>query len=159
MTREQRNEMRRQMLQNLLAERFKLEVHHETKTLNGYALLVGKKGARLKDTELKEGTNTSQNNTTLDGKGMTMENLAGVIAGELQGPVADQTGLTGRYDIKLEWSREEAKNSNDGEGKSVDQRPSIFTALQETLGLRVESRKVPVQILVVDKVERTPADN
>ncbi|HLK66216.1 MAG TPA: TIGR03435 family protein [Bryobacteraceae bacterium] len=159
MSKEERQEMRRVMLQNLLAERFKLEVHRETKTLSGYALLVSKKGARLKDSERKEGMNSRQNNGTLEAEGMTMANLANVIAGELRGPVADMTSLTGRYDLRLEWSRDEAKPTSDGDGKSVDTRPSIFTALQETLGLRVETKKIPVEILVVDRVERIPSEN
>jgi uncharacterized protein (TIGR03435 family) len=157
-TREQRQLARRLMLQNLLQERFKLTVHHETRTLSGYALLVGKKGPRLKDSERKEGTSVSQNNGSLVGEGMSMANLANVVAGILQGHVADMTGLDGKYDMKLEWSQDEGKPGGDTE-KSADLRPSIFTALQDTLGLRLETRKIPVETLIVDHVERTPTEN
>jgi uncharacterized protein (TIGR03435 family) len=157
-TPQQRQATRRLMLQNLLQERFKLTAHHETRMLSGYALLVGKKGPKLKDCERKDGTSVSQNNGNLDGQGMSMENLANVVAGILRGPVADMTGLDGKYDIKLEWSQDEGKPGGDTE-KPADVRPSIFTALQDTLGLRLETRKIPVETLIVDHVERTPTEN
>jgi uncharacterized protein (TIGR03435 family) len=161
---EQRRLTRRLMMQNLLAERFKLEAHRETKMLPGYALVVAKKGARLKPSEKPDGTSISTNNGLMDGYGMSMASLANMLSNSLQGPVADMTGIEGRYDIKLEWSTEEGGGGGVGggasaDGKSPDTRPSIFTALQETLGLRLESRKVPVEILVVDHVERTPTEN
>ena len=158
---EQRQLNRQLMMQNLLAERFKLTAHRETKMLSGYALVVTKKGPKLTVSERKEGTSISTNNGLLDGHGMSMANLANSLANQLQGPVADMTGIEGSYDIKLEWSTDEGKvgGGDGGEGKSPDTRPSIFTALQEALGLRLETRKIPVEILVVDHVERTPTEN
>jgi uncharacterized protein (TIGR03435 family) len=157
---EQRQLARRLMMQNLLAERFKLAAHFETKMLPGYALLVAKKGAKLKPSEKKDGTSMTTNDGMLDGYGMSMKSLANMVANQLQGPVADMTGIEGAYDIKLEWSREDARSGagDGGDAKSPDTRPSIFTALQETLGLRLEGRKVPVEILVVDRIEKTPID-
>jgi uncharacterized protein (TIGR03435 family) len=159
-SREERQATRRTMMQNLLAERFKLVSHFESKMLQGYALVLAKKGARLKPSEKKDGTSISTNDGKLDGYGMSMANLANSLANQLRGPVADMTGIEGKYDIKLEWSNDDGKAGGDGaEGKSVDTRPLIFTALQETLGLRLEPRKVPVEILVVDRVEKTPTEN
>jgi uncharacterized protein (TIGR03435 family) len=159
---EQRRLARRLMMQNLLAERFKLETHRETKMLPGYALLVAKKGAKLKPAEKPDGTSMSTSDTSLNGFGMTVANLANMLGSVLQGPVADMTGIDGRFDMKLEWSADDARRAGGGDGgeaKSPDTRPSIFTALQETLGLRLESRKVPVETLVVDRIERTPTEN
>ena len=158
----ERQVARRLMMQNLLAERFKLTAHRETKMLSGYALVAGKKGPRLTPSERKDGTSISTGNSRLDGYGMSMANLANTLANQLRGPVADMTGLDGKYDIKLEWSLDDAKagGGDGGDGKSApDLRPSIFTALQETLGLKLETRKIPVEILVVDHVERTPTEN
>lgn len=157
---EQRRLARQLMMQNLLSERFKLEAHRETKMLPGFALVVAKKGARLKPSEKQDGTSISTSNGLMDGSGMSMASLANMLGNQLQGPVADMTGIEGRYDIKLEWSTDEGRVGGDGgEGKSPDTRPSIFTALQETLGLRLESRKVPVEVLVVDHVEKIPTEN
>ncbi len=158
---EQRQQARRIMMQKLLAERFKLVTHTETKTLSGYALVVAKKGPKLTPAASKAGTSISNGNDRLDGQGMSMANLATLLGNQLQGPVADMTGLAGRYDIKLEWSLDDGKaGGGDSDGKAAtDSRPSIFTALQETLGLRLETRKIPVEILVVDHVERTPTEN
>jgi uncharacterized protein (TIGR03435 family) len=161
-TRERRQLTRQLMMQNLLAERFKLEAHRETKMLPGYTLVVTKKGAKLKPSERKDGTSITTNNGIMDGTGMSMKSLANMVSITLRGPVADMTGIEGSYDIKLEWSTDEGGGGgigSTGEAKSPDTRPSIFTALQETLGLRLEARKVPVEILVVDRVERTPTEN
>jgi len=159
-SREERQFRRRQMLQNFLADRFKLETHRETRTLPGYALVVGRKAPKLAVSERKDGTSISTNNGSLNGSGMTMASLANMVAIELRSPVADMTGVEGRYDIKLEWSKDDPRGTGEsGDGKSVDTRPSIFTALQETLGLKLEGRKIPVEILVVDHVERTPTEN
>jgi uncharacterized protein (TIGR03435 family) len=161
-TPEQRQTNRRFMMQNLLADRFKLVAHRETKMLPGYALLVAKKGAKLKPSESKDGTSISTNNGVMDGTGMSMASLANMLGNSLQGPVADMTGIEGKYDIKLEWSSDEGGGGGVGGGDvkaAPDTRPSIFTALQETLGLRLETRKVPVEVLVVDRIERTPTEN
>jgi len=159
-SREQRNLTRQLMMQGLLAERFKLVAHFETKMLPGYALVVAKKGAKLKPSEKKDGTSISTNNGVMDGYGMSIKSLANMVGNVLQGPVADMTGIEGSYDIKLEWSSDDGRSGGGDDGKlASDTRPSIFTALQETLGLRLETRKIPVEILVVDRVEKTPTEN
>jgi uncharacterized protein (TIGR03435 family) len=160
-TGEQRRLARQLMMQSLLAERFKLTAHKETKSMPGYALVVAKKGPKLTVSENKDGTSISTNNGVLDGQGMSMGNLVTTLANLLQGPVADMTGIEGKYDIKLEWSTDDGKGGGgDGaDAKSPDTRPSIYTALQETLGLRLETRKIPVEVLVVDHIERVPTEN
>jgi uncharacterized protein (TIGR03435 family) len=93
-------------------------------------------------------------NTQLTAQSASMAKLADYLASTLGGPVVDMTGLTGVYDFKLEWVPDESKSTAGGPSG-----PSIFTALQEQLGLRVRARKVPLEILVVDHVEREPTEN
>jgi len=155
------------MLQSLLAERFKLALHRETKELPGYALVMGKNGPQLHEVELA-GKGWVRNGVgRLNGQEVSMARLAEGLSGRLGWPVLDQTGLKGVFDLKLEWTPDPALARNAGEGKesaavesgSDASGPSIFTALQEQLGLRLEARKVPAEILVIDHIERKVTDN
>jgi uncharacterized protein (TIGR03435 family) len=162
--REQRNQMERKMVQQLLADRFKLAVHHETKELPVYALVVAKGGPKLtasKDPD--KGTSTSSNNGRLTTKGSTMEKLAETLtanlARELGRVVIDKTGIEGRYDLALTWSPENNSAAMmNASNEASPPGPSIFTALQEQLGLKLESSKGPVQTLVIDHIEQ-PSEN
>jgi uncharacterized protein (TIGR03435 family) len=138
------------LLQRLLAQRFHLLVHQSTKMTSGYALLVGKGGAKLQSSTdgvqpraqvLPNGFQTWH----MDAKG-----IAGVLSIPAGGPVSDKTGLTGTYDVKLSYAPANDPNSN---------LPSFFTALQEQLGLKLESDKVPVDILIIDHVDKIPTEN
>lgn len=86
----------------------------------------------------------------LDAWGITIDGLAGILAGPAGAAVIDKTGLTGSYDITLKYAPESDPNSS---------LPSIFTAIQEQLGLKLEPAKVPVGYLVIDHVDRVPAEN
>ena len=147
----------RQMMQTLLAERFGLEVHREPKVLAAYALVVAKGGAKLQQGESGHGNSMNSNNDSnksrLTAKGASMERLANYLARRLDRPVVDSTELKGVYDFTLEWTPEENKAT------SADAGPSLFTAVQEQLGLRLQSRKLSVDILVVDHVEKVPTEN
>lgn len=136
------------LLQNLLRERFHLAVHRASREEKGYALVVAKGGAKL-----KPGTGTggpiSILPTGLWGSGVTMETLAGVLSRPLGSPVQDRTGLRGAYEVRLQYRTLDADDSS---------LPSIFTALQEQLGLKVVAAKVPVAILVVDHVDAEPTE-
>ena len=158
LSREKRQELRRQMLQNLLTERFHLTTHWESKMLSGYALLPAKKGIKIEGTESTGNTSVSNNNGSLHGTGMNMKQLANSLGGVLRAPVDDQTELGEKvFKIDLEWSNDDIKP--DKPDTVSDGKPTIFTAVQEVLGLRLEGRKVPVQILVVDKIDRAPTEN
>jgi uncharacterized protein (TIGR03435 family) len=144
---------KRLMLQALLADRFRLKVRHETRQLPVYVLTIAKNGPRFLETKA--------NGTTIDGGNgkirvqggdNTVELLAEQLATDLGRPVIDQTKILGRYDIDLHWSPDELSPTSDISG------PSIFTAIQEQLGLKLESQKGPVQVLVIDHVEM-PSDN
>ena len=139
----------RPMLKGLLEQRLKLAVHHEQKDAQGYALLVAKGGPKL-----QKAAGNSEKRYILPG-GLLGENvpvawLAGVLAGPAGRPVADRTGIEGNYDIKLDFARDPVADTS---------RPSVFTALQEQLGLKLETQRVPVDSIVIDHVERIPTEN
>jgi uncharacterized protein (TIGR03435 family) len=154
------------MFQQLLAERFHLVVHWETRDLAVYALMVAKKGPKLQPTKESTGSSSTSSHTTRSGsqftaRGVTMAQLADALtqesSRELGRDVVDQTEITGRYDVSLEWTRDNVA-SVDGAAPSGDSGPSIFTAIQEQLGLKLESAKAPVQVLVIDRAEM-PSEN
>ena len=212
------------MLQNLLAERFKLTLHRETKELPIYALVVGAKGPKLKDPTvtdtpppsdsqpkevgrgeagaaappplrgLKLGSDgcpetpfmaagragnfmmMTPNGECMISKGQTMDGLAARLSNGLDRPVIDQTGLKGKYDLRLRYDPSSMSGGRDGPKDPLDPAPaggdpatriasgaepppSIFSALQEQLGLKLEAKKGPVDLLVIDHVEKTPTKN
>jgi uncharacterized protein (TIGR03435 family) len=149
--REELSRERRLMLQALLADRFALRIHHESKDLPIYDLVVAKGGLKLKAlTEEKPG-GWSMGGGKFTGHGLTIAILASNLSGELSRMVVDKTALTGNYDITLKWTP-------DGEQETATSGPSLFTALQEQLGLKLVSAKGPVDTIVVDHVER-PSPN
>jgi uncharacterized protein (TIGR03435 family) len=144
-----------EMLKAVLEERFKLEVHRETKELTEYALVLAKNGPKLKKVEPGEGDTTSRRGH-LTATRTSMSGLARFLAGpnvRLGRPVANKTGLDGVFDFNLDWTPES------GEQPKADAPPSIFVALQEQLGLKLEAQKGPVEILIVDHVEKVPLEN
>lgn len=148
-----KNEDRTLMLRTLLEERFKLAVHRQSKEMPGYALVVGK-SFKLKPVEAG-GAGTDSNGgrvRTLTAKKTSMALLADLIARNLGETVVDRTGLDGVYDFELRWT-------NDDQATDTDSAPSLFIALQETLGLRLQRQKVPVEMVVVDHAERVPTEN
>jgi bla regulator protein BlaR1 len=148
MTREQRSGM----LQALLVDRFQLKAHKETRTLPIYELVVGKGGIKMTAVETaKTGPSGFHGGPgNLKGISAQMGLFAQVLSNDLSSVVIDKTELTGRYDFTLIWSRDETSPTDDA--------PSIFTAVQEQLGLKLQPTKGPVEVLVVDKVER-PSEN
>ncbi len=151
------------MLRTLLAERFGLETHRESRVVPAYALVVAKKGPKLEAAEPGPASN-SWGRSQLTAKNVSMEGLADLLARQLDRPVKDMTGLTGVYDVKLVWTPDDAHpldpRSADRDGfDNTPAAPSLMAALQETLGLRLEARKLPIDVLVVDRMMRTPTEN
>jgi uncharacterized protein (TIGR03435 family) len=145
-------EQARVMLQNLLTERFKLKLHHESREARIYALLLAKNGPKLHESGPDVRHSMRQGPGRLTGMRATLSEVADHLSGplyQLGRQVIDQTGLKGNYDFTLEW----APSDQDTQG------PSLFTALQEQLGLRLEARKASVDVLVVDSMEKTPTEN
>jgi uncharacterized protein (TIGR03435 family) len=139
------------MLQELLRERFQLEIHKETRETAIYALVVGKNGPKLKTTA--EGVRFG---VMGDGHGWTGTNVSMVqLAKELTGPaghpVVDRTGLKESYDFRLEWAPF-GRSSTDSDGQS------IFTAVEQQLGLKLEPQRAPIEFLIIDSVQR-PSEN
>ena len=140
----------RQMAQRLLAERFMLTLHRETRQLPVYSLTVAKNGPKIHAVEDGQGQ-TSNGPGRLEAKKITMQKLADLLARPAGLPIVDSTGLKGVFDFTLEWSPDQAAEATAW--------PSIFTALQEQLGLKLESGKGPVEILVVDHIRKAPTEN
>jgi len=125
------------MLQSLLAERFNLKMHSETRQLPVYSLVVAKSGSRLQP---DDAPGTSSSGPTLLRGIMDTAAIAHNLTSTLRRNVIDNTGLKGTYKFSLTWALEE---QTDG--------PSIFTAIQEQLGLKLESAKGPVQVFIIDR--------
>jgi uncharacterized protein (TIGR03435 family) len=146
------NDQLRLLLQNLLSQRFHLSLHREMKDFSGYALVVAKDGPKLDATK----------GVTVPGyigrDGLRVRNtstgaLATMLVHTVGAHVVDKTGLTGRYDINLSFAPNASLATTDSS------LPSIFTAVQEQLGLKLIPEKVPVEMLVVDHVEKVPTEN
>jgi len=167
---------RRLMQQALLTDRFKLAVHLENKERPIYVLILAKNGPKLQESKTyPRGPGTikgmgglqRRGDPHLTVEGGTMPYLAKHLSLTLGRTVVDKTGLTGRYDYKLDWTPDMDLAAT-GPMPGYPQRaavqapdpsgPSIFTAIQEQLGLKLESQKGPVEILVVDRVEQ-PSEN
>jgi len=153
-----RYEDRPLMLRTLLEDRFKLAVHRESKDMPGYALVVAKGGFKLKPVEPAGGSGTDHNGgrvETMTAKKTSMAELAELVGRFLGETVVDKTGIEGVYDFALRWTKDDL----DPNGTDAASAPTLFIALQETLGLRLQPQKVPVEIVVVDHVERVPTEN
>ena len=176
------------MLQSLLADRFALRFHPETKEMGVYALVVAKAGKATPGlTESKGGSCTVRDPTApappptpgqppqlfcgsfigssrggfnlLDAKSVSISQLIPMLSGMLGRAVIEKTGLTGTYDVHFEWTPDQGQIAqNQSLTPDVPTGPSIFTALQEQLGLKLESQKGPVEVLVIDHVEK-PSEN
>jgi uncharacterized protein (TIGR03435 family) len=206
------------MLQNLLAERFKLTLHREKKDLPMYALVVGKNGPKMKESPpddpdakdasvpldpaaaanrqkaienamravdrggdmppLPPGAGRGMSMMMMNGRArmsapkQTMAQFAEWLVSQLDRPVVDETGLTKKYDLALDYAPESVGGrgpmgmplppplgGDGGMPPEADAAPSLFTALQDQLGLKLEQKKGPVDLLVVDHLEKTPTEN
>ena len=179
-------EASRIMLQHLLADRFKLVLHRSTKEASIYALVEAKGGSKLKASatpEVREAGRVPGGMTMMIApggrmrmvaKGTTIPKLVDALGMQVNRPIVDMTGLTGTYDITLEFAPDPAILQSKMAAMGVPPPPpggenptladngplaTIFTALPEQLGLRLEARKGPVELLVIDSVEKTPTDN
>lgn len=142
----------RPLVQSLLTDRFQLKVHRETKEISVYALMLAKSGSKLKDPDMNgREAYTMGNNTGLhivQSHG-TMQQLAEQLSNTAGRPVLDKTGLAGQYAWKLDF------NPNNTSDSDI---PSMSTALQDQLGLRLETQKAPIEILVIDSAEKPSAN-
>jgi len=136
------------MLRTLLTERFQLAFHHEQKIEPAYALVAAKSGLKIAPVEAT-GSKSQSSRAKIFAQGISMAKFAEILARRVNAPVNDLTNAPGVYNIDLEWSLD---------GDDNDRLSAIFDALQRNLGLKLESRKLPVDVLVIDKAEK-PSDN
>jgi uncharacterized protein (TIGR03435 family) len=163
-----------EMLRSLLTDRFKLVVHKEVRQMPAFALMVARADGRLgpqlrrtdpcvtpppgSDTQPSTGPRCggfSVGNGALTGTGVTMTQLAGELPSATEGRhVVDRTGLGGAFDVSVTWNA----NALSPTGEPANAAPSIFAALQEQLGLRLEATTAPIEVIVIDRAERPAAD-
>jgi uncharacterized protein (TIGR03435 family) len=149
------------MLQTLLADRFQLKLHHETRELSVYALVVAKNGPKLQPGD--PGSEPAMDFATIPGgvsfRNYSMSGLAGQLSGRVFGlerPVVDQTGLAGVYNLSLKLADSIADLKRAAE---KGENPPVFTILQEQAGLRLAAQKAATDFLVVDHAEKVPTEN
>jgi uncharacterized protein (TIGR03435 family) len=153
----------RTMLQHLLADRFSLRVHRSTQEVPVYVLSVAKGGPKFKASE-GERTNVQIGPNSISLQAATIDRLTTVLATSLGRPVIDRTGLTANYDLSVQWDDAPVRDGGlPGVGATApipsgNERGSIFTALPDQIGLRLDSQRAPVQVLVVDGIERPTAN-
>ncbi len=159
----------RAMLQALLADRFGLVIHREKQEKAGFILVVGKNGPKMPPPGEDPGmmfSRTASGDATLKATSASMSQLALSLSNRLGVTVVDKTGIEGRFDVSFQWTPDAASEprvSKSGEPLPLPPAdavpgPSIFAALQERLGLKLEARKVPVEIIVIDRANR-PSEN
>lgn len=155
------------MLQSLLAERFQLIIRHETREMPVFALVIAKNGPKLTEASQSAAPVFKIRRGLLAAPKANLAELAYQLSNFLGQSVLDKTGLTGKYDLKLEWAPDEnqvamfsAMGVPEGNGAPSPDwpGPSLFTALEEQLGLKLESEKGPVEILAIERIEKPSAN-
>ena len=158
----------RKMLQALLADRFGLVVHSEMQEKPGFALVIGRNGPKLppptEDLSVMF-SRTPSGDRTLSAQNVSMKRFADALTVALGSIVVDQTGIEGKYDVSFQWTPDssEPRMSKSGEPLPAPPAdampgPSIFTAVQEKFGLKIEARKVPMPVIVIERANR-PSEN
>jgi uncharacterized protein (TIGR03435 family) len=156
------------MLRQILTERLQLVAHRETRELPVYTMSVAKGGPKLKESAIdpsvpasaRRGGGIRMSMGMISANECTIPYFLSMLSRQLGRTIIDRTGLTGNYDFTLRWSPDNGAStaSNSPGGSQLDSLPSIFTALQEQLGLKLESAKAPASVLVIDHLDR-PTQN
>lgn len=140
----------RLMLQSLLADRFQLTLHHDSRTISGYAMVVGKDGPKLTASDT-EGGPEIHGRLRIEAHRYTMENLAVLLSKSLEAYVADQTGMKGPFDFTIDITKFFSVDTPVLRTESTAVMASAFDrALQQQLGLKLVARKAPAEVLVID---------
>jgi uncharacterized protein (TIGR03435 family) len=168
-------EQYRLMLQNLLAKRFKLALHHDTKEIPIYELVVAKNGPKLKESPedpavagaglqppplMSSPPRGYSGSVVMQCTKCSMELFITRLAGQLGTPVTDATGLQAKYDILLHWSGLQPSTASEPlAAEAANAEPTIFDAVQVQLGLKLVKKNDPVDMLVIDHLEKLPTQN
>lgn len=156
------------MLQALLAERFKMSAHKESRPSTGYALVVDKGGQKIKQVTDDSATmgKLPRNAIAIGKRGsgalkgiMTMDRLVKALSTEGYGQVVDDTALKGEYEISLSWVSDQGAGQAAPPAAASDPGADLFAAVRESLGLRLEQRKTQTDFVVIDHIERVPTAN
>jgi uncharacterized protein (TIGR03435 family) len=150
LTSAQIRDLKRVMVQDLLADRFGLKLHQETRMLPAYDLVSAKGGSKLQPSK-SNGKSIGVGHAYFNGEGLTLTSIAEELSQIVGRIVVDKTNLTERYDLKLQWTPDDAPAADSSA-------PSLFTAVQEQLGLKLEPAKESVPVLVVDHVDLPSAN-
>ncbi|MCX6633102.1 MAG: TIGR03435 family protein [Candidatus Solibacter sp.] len=156
-------EQLRLMMQTLLRERFKLALHRQTKELSAYVLVVGKNGLKVPEskTEGETSIDINQRQLSVSVQRAPVSQLVDMLSNVLRAPVVDMTGLTGRYDVSLNVAKYVADMT--AQGKSVESTPmdtqALISMVLPELGLKLEAKKMPLDLLIVDRAEKVPVEN
>jgi len=142
----------RLMLQALLKERFAMKFHRETRDVPAYVLAVGKSGLKARPAAEGSAPGFNRRQGHLETRSATMAALADKLSQQSDRPVVDETAVRGSYEFTLDWTADDLQS--DGQAG-----PSLFTAIEEQLGLKLEARKEPMDVVVVDYVEKIPTAN
>jgi uncharacterized protein (TIGR03435 family) len=138
------------LMQKMLAERFGMTYHRQTQEVKGYDMVAAKGGLKLTPAKPGAAKGGTGSRTSIEMPSATMQALAGMLTARLTLPVEDKTGAAGKYEVMLRFAREDDPEST---------LPSIFTALQEEMGIKLVLAKVPVEMVVMDHLERRPTEN
>ena len=159
-------EQRLEMLLPLLIDRFGLKFHHEQRDLPVYYLVIAKGGSKLKESNAEPAQRHFRpvGRGQLESIGTPLKNLVPILSRQLGRTVVDKTGLTGLYDYTLQWTPGSglgpALSGPNGDAPADSAvKPDVFTALQEQLGLKLESQKGPVDVVVIDQMSKLPSEN
>ena len=139
----------------MLADRFHLETHRETKPGRVYLLTVAKDGPKLIPHNDGTGTKTRKSCGHLAGSRVTVDVIATMLSREAERDVINRTALSGKFDFQLDWTPDVRTCPSDEDAPA---RPSFYTAVQQQLGLKLEAAKAPAEVLVIDRVDR-PTEN
>ena len=165
------------MLQTLLEDRFKLKFHHETRELPVYALVIENGGSKLKGSKPDDPTLNgghglhmmSMGSGDFEAQGASIGMLIQALSLQVRRTIVDETGLAGNYDFRLKWVPDDAPPvmagagsagapGNEGATPPDAVGPSLFTALEEQLGLKLEPQKGPIDVIIIDHIEK-PSEN
>ena len=150
------------MLQNMLIDRLDLKFHHESRVMAVYELTMAKNGPKFKESDgsiAASGARYTNGVMRLTLARSPVGGLAGQLGAELERNVIDKTGLKGVYDFQLEYSHEGLRPMPGAPASIPGNAPSLFTAVQEQLGLKLDPAKEPIDVMVIDQISKTPSDN
>jgi uncharacterized protein (TIGR03435 family) len=149
----------RRMLQSLLAARFHMAQHRETKEVPVLILTVTKSGSKLQPTDTEGSPSFKTGKMNLTGQGATIAQLTHFLSHELHMPIVDRTGLTGRFNYFLDVNAYVTEEMRKTPGTPPEAASIIAQAMQAQLGLKVDGKKAPVEVLVIDHLDKTPSEN